>query len=562
MSRPYSFINFNANVQIPLYQDRPNPNTKPQKDPSNTSIAREPQQDFIITDDAIETKKTKRVILKSREKFPSDFFNEGQGRSAQGRRQNTSPDKDTSLRPRRANSSAVDSTLPSGTPKFSGNLPIFFNKAYFNRGNLSDAKEQNTWSIIPIEENDALNANSDMHKLQVNKVTRSRSLMEPSGSPENPLGQDPLDQLPARHSIRPISEYKQSPDVKLRVVRHQSLQKPRANNFGEVRMVRQKSDPKIFNDNSISTDVSSKGPSREAPIQIDSDKPFRNKTPPETSLFHLPVIKKETAKNEALRNRPRKSDSLETSYVAGYQEGALDVPRSALLHKEALPLYNPVVEYNKRVQSQGATPGIDKPQRHPSPFGREMKPVDDLLKGTQKAFSAKSIAQFQALLGRPFNINTANKRLIQGKENSFVVRQQREMRESRTIKNRIKSSCEPREVSNKETVEENRPTTSQEQQQKIETDFDDTNMVKENKELYEFSFSKNFYKDKPSSAAVPNVSTFGRDSKDNIERGQFRMPSNMSNRSDKEYLRAKNTTFVNSNVKKKFSLARIKQVQG
>jgi len=398
--------------------------------------------------------------------------------------------------------------------------------------------------------------------------------MEPSGSPENPLAQDPLDQPPQRQSLRPVSDYRQSPQVKLKVVRHHSVQKPRTNNFGDVRLVRQKSDPKIFNqqdsefkgNNSISTDVSSKGPSREAPMnQIDSDKIPRNKTPPEASLFHLPVIKKETSKNEAaanyLRNRSRKSDSLQSSFLDGQEIGG-EPPRSAaLLNKEALPLYNPV-EYTKRVQSQGATPGTEKQVRYASPFGREIKPMDELLKASQKGFSAKSIAQFQALLGRPFQINHTQKRLIQGKENSFLVRQ-REVRESKTnIKNRIKSSCENRETSSKDTPAVTEDTNrTNEEQQKIETDFDDTNLVKENKELYEFSFSKNFYKDKPSSAAVPNVSTFGRDSKDNIERNQFKMPTNMSNRSDKEYLRAKNTTFVNSNVKKKFSLARMKQVQ-
>ena len=57
MSRPYSFINFNANVQIPLYQDRPNPNAKPQRDSASAALPRDPRQDFIITDDAIETKK-------------------------------------------------------------------------------------------------------------------------------------------------------------------------------------------------------------------------------------------------------------------------------------------------------------------------------------------------------------------------------------------------------------------------------------------------------------------------------------------------------------------------
>lgn len=81
-------------------------------------------------------------------------------------------------------------------------------------------------------------------------------------------------------------------------------------------------------------------------------------------------------------------------------------------------------------------------------------------------------------------------------------------------------------------------------------------VAKEKRDLCEFSFSKNFYKDKSRSVLVSALqnSIGGLKEQGGIGK-KLREPN-------QEYLKSKSKIFVESEIKKKFSIVRVKQLQG
>jgi len=423
---------------------------------------------------------------------------------------------------------------------------------------------EGTWARIPVEEAEISDLSLNTSGLRPSKYHRSQSLVDPSTMPESSIIHESRIFNESRSQIESKKMYKdlrQGQIVPRNVVRHHSVQKSRpVNSLGlhhPLHAIQLKpeviyscnQDPDLKDNISISTDVSSKVPSREAPSnrgktiespQIHYERKIRSRTP-DKSLLHLPVIKKEVIKN----------NTEAVNHYVGNESQARYQHDQVFYCPPSLPLKT-TEDQIKRAQSQGNRHGEGKRGKslnRGSPF---IRGKEDLFVG-QKVFSAKSIIQFQNLLGRPINVPIQLQNI--GKENSTLkpveIKEVKEYKDQKATKIRGNSSSENKEIKEIENI-------TKETHENEPGEFDDSKLTKEPRDLYEFSFSKNFYKDKPSSAIPINTTTFENEASERDQLSIFKG----SISSEKQYLKTKRKNFVNSDVKKKFSLLRMKQTQG